>query len=133
MSAEPAAYLDSSAFVKLVSDEAESQALDVYLRTWPRSVSSTLLRVEGLRAARRGGTQALVSAREWLSTMSLLPMDDTVLEEAAIIGPLLLRSLDAIHLATAQQLGSDLGVIVTYDRRLAQAASELGLPVAAPA
>jgi uncharacterized protein len=133
MSAEPVAYLDSSAFVKLVSTEAESQALDAYLRTWPRSVSSALLRVEGLRTARKGGAQALTSARAWLGTMSLLPIDNVVLEEAATIGAQLLRSLDAIHLATAQQLGSDLGVIVTYDRRLAQAAAELGLPVAAPA
>ena len=133
MSAEPAAYLDSSAFVKLFTSEAESRALDRYLASWPRTISSSLLHVEGLRIARKIGPQALVSARDWLGGMSLVPMDQAVLEEAASIGPRVLRSLDAIHLATARQLGTDLGVIVTYDRRLAEAAIELGMPVASPA
>ncbi|HVA26465.1 MAG TPA: type II toxin-antitoxin system VapC family toxin [Chloroflexota bacterium] len=133
MSAEAAAYLDSSAFVKLVAPEAESAALRDYLQTWPRSVSSALLRVEGLRAARKAGAAAFAAARLRLHGMGLMPIDDVVLNEAAAVGPHMLRSLDAIHLATAQQLGDDLGVLVTYDRRLAQAATELGLPVASPA
>ncbi|MBV8083188.1 MAG: type II toxin-antitoxin system VapC family toxin [Chloroflexi bacterium] len=133
MSAEPAAYLDSSAFVKLFSLEAESSALKAYLTSWSRSVSSALLRVEGLRTATKLGPEALVSARFRLSFVTLMPIDDAVLQDAATIGPRELRSLDAIHLATAQQLGSDLGVVVTYDARLAGAARQLGLPVSAPA
>ena len=133
MSAEPVAYLDSSAFAKLFTEETESGALLTYLSSWNRWVSSALLRVEGLRTARKIGPQALVRARERLVGVSLLPVDDVVLNAASNIGPQVLRSLDAIHLATAQQLGTDLGVVVTYDRRLAEAAAELGLPVAAPA
>ena len=133
MSAEPAAYVDSSAFVKLCAREAETEALDRYLAGWPRSTSSALLRVEGLRAAAKSGPNAVAMARIRLRTMNLMPIDDVVLEEAAAIGPRILRSLDAVHLASARQLGLELGVLVTYDRRLALAASELGLPVASPA
>jgi predicted nucleic acid-binding protein len=60
-------------------------------------------------------------------------MDRQVLDQAATLAPgSVLRSLDAIHLATAQLLGSELRSIVTYDARMAQAASGLGLSVAAP-
>ncbi len=75
----------------------------------------------------------MAAAREQLEGVELIAIDNLVLERAATISPGVLRSLDAIHLATAQQLGTDLGVLVTYDHRLAQAAAELGLPVAAPA
>ena len=63
----------------------------------------------------------------------LMPITDIVLNDAALIGPEVLRSLDAIHLASAQQLGSDLGVVITYDRRMAEAARLMGYEVAAPA
>jgi len=63
----------------------------------------------------------------------LIAIENPILEAAASVGPQTLRSLDAIHLATAQELGDDLGVLITYDRRLAEAAAELGLPVASPA
>lgn len=127
------AYLDSSAFVKLASNESESEALQAYLVGWLRLVSSALLHVEVLRALRPLGPTTVASARKQLEGVELIAIDNLILEEASTIGPQVLRSLDAIHLATAQQLGTDLGVIVTYDRRLAQAAAELGLPVAAPA
>ncbi|MFI5267811.1 MAG: type II toxin-antitoxin system VapC family toxin [Chloroflexota bacterium] len=132
MSADKA-YVDSSAFLKLIGPEAESEAMKVYLLEWPQSVSSGLLRVEVLRTAAKWGPETVAAAREHLESVELIAIDHLVLEQAATIGPRILRSLDAIHLATAQQLGTDLGVIVTYDRRLAQAAVELGLPVAAPA
>jgi predicted nucleic acid-binding protein len=131
MSADTA-YLDSSAFVKLATPEAESPALEAYLRDWNKPVSSALLRTEALRALRPHGREAVASGRERLSDVTLIEVDTSVLELAGIIGPDALRSLDAIHLATAQLLGSDLGVIVTYDRRMAAAAGELGLPVASP-
>ncbi|HEY8692163.1 MAG TPA: type II toxin-antitoxin system VapC family toxin [Chloroflexota bacterium] len=127
------AYLDSSAFVKLASTEVESEALQRYLRGWLRWVSSALLQVEVLRALRPLGPDTVAAAREQLEGVELIAIDNLVLERAATISPGVLRSLDAIHLATAQQLGTDLGVLVTYDHRLAQAAAELGLPVAAPA
>ncbi|HLG73304.1 MAG TPA: type II toxin-antitoxin system VapC family toxin [Chloroflexota bacterium] len=127
------AYLDSSAFVKLSIPEAESAALREYLRGWAKSASSALLRTESMRALRPHGQEAVRAARAHLEDVLLVDVDTAVLELAGIIGPEVLRSLDAIHLATAQLLGSDLGVIVTYDRRLAAAAGELGLPVASPA
>jgi uncharacterized protein len=132
MSAETA-YLDSSAFVKLAAEETESAALKQYLAAWPRAASSALLHVEALRAAMRAGREAVAGTRRALRDLILMEIDNAVLEEAALVGPRMLRSLDAIHLATARMLGPDLGVIVTYDRRLAEAAGELGLPVAAPA
>jgi predicted nucleic acid-binding protein len=132
MSADTA-YLDSSAFVKLVSPEGESEALEDYLRRWQRSSSSTLLHIEALRAAGVAGAEAVASARLRLRSVDLIPIDSLILEQAATIGPPSLRFLDAIHLTTALILGPDLGVIVTYDRRMADAAAQLGLPVAAPA
>ncbi|HLY67958.1 MAG TPA: PIN domain-containing protein [Chloroflexota bacterium] len=77
--------------------------------------------------------QAMAAAQLRRRSMILVAINDAVLKEAATIGPQLLRSLDAIHLATARQLGTDLGVVVTYDQRLTRAALELGLPVAASA
>lgn len=126
-------YLDSSAFVKLATPEDESQALRDYLRAWQRFASSVLLQVETLRALRPLGSLVVEAARERLQDVMLIAIENPVIQTATIIGPPVLRSLDAIHLATAQLLGSDLGVIVTYDRRLAAAAGELGLPVASPA
>jgi predicted nucleic acid-binding protein len=127
------AYVESSAFVKLIGPENESTSLRTYLREWPQTVSSALLHVEALRAARKWGPAAVAAARHRLGVIELITVDEAVLEGAATIGPELLRSLDAIHLVTAVRLGDDLGVIVTYDRRLAAAAGQLGLPVASPA
>jgi predicted nucleic acid-binding protein len=132
MSAETA-YLDSSAFVKLATQEAESAALETYLHEWQRWSSSTLLRTEALRALGRLGPAAIAGARFHLRRVVLVEVDDVILEQAGTVGPPQLRSLDAIHLATARLLGDALGVIITYDRRLAAAAAQLGLPTAAPA
>ena len=70
--------------------------------------------------------------RDVLGTIDLVRLNDTVLEAAGVLLPVTLRSLDAIHLATAQQLGSDLGRLVTYDERMASAARALGLRVISP-
>lgn len=132
MSAEPAAYLDSSALVKLIVREAESPALIRYLRTRPQRLSCALARVEVVRAVRPHGTAAIVRARELISRIGIQQLDDTLLDRAATLGGAVLRSLDAIHLAAAQQLEDELGEIVTYDLRMADAARSLGLPVASP-
>jgi hypothetical protein len=60
-------------------------------------------------------------------------LDDDLLDLAGELGGSTLRSLDAIHLAAAQAIGADLVEVITYDRRMAQAAAALGLPLAAPA
>jgi uncharacterized protein len=128
------AYLDASAFLKLVVREPESAALRRYLRRWPRRASAALLRVEALIQARRHGQEAEVQARQLLRTVALLGLDTTLLEAASDLAPARpLRSLDAIHVAAARSLGADLGAVVTYDERMAQVAADLGLAVAAPA
>jgi uncharacterized protein len=132
MSAD-AAYLDSSALVKLVVREAESQALERHLRGRPNRVSCGLARVEVIRAVREHGSAATVRATRLLERVSLLRLDDTLLDAAAALGGAELRSLDAIHLAAAQALGDDLAEVITYDQRMAAAAGELELAVTAPA
>jgi len=64
--------------------------------------------------------------------VTLLPLDDAVLDEAASVGPSVLRSLDAIHLVTALAIHEEIGVFVTYDRRLGRVAEDNGLPVVMP-
>ena len=127
-----AAYLDASAFVKLIRAEAESEALRTWLASHRERTSSALLRTEVLRAVRMGDVSDLARARELLDAVVLVPIDDTVLEAAGLLDPGLLRTLDAIHLATASYLGSDVDALVTYDRRMVEGAARLGLPVASP-
>lgn len=128
-----AVYLDSSAVVKLVVDEPESAALQRFLRRRRPLVSSALVRTEVVRALAAAGTEALGRARAVFLRIDLLRVNDRVLDAAGLLGPTDLRSLDAIHLASAQQLGGDLGYLVTYDIRMATAAELLGLRTAAPA
>lgn len=125
-------YLDSSAFVKLVIPEDESRALAAYLRRWSVAVSATLLRTEALRAAARHSARALRDTRLALRDVAFIELSRDVLDQAGIVAPTSVRSLDAIHLATAVSLGDDLGELVTYDVRMAAAAGACGLPVASP-
>lgn len=128
-----AAYLDTSAFVKLLVVEPESAALRERLRRWPERVSATLLRTETVRALRRSGHEHLVgTARRLLGAMVLIRLDEPLLDRAADLGPPRLRSLDAVHLAAALSIGPDLAVLVTYDDRLRGAALEQGLDVESP-
>jgi uncharacterized protein len=118
--------------VKLVLGEAEATALREALAAWPVHVSSRLLIVESVRACARYGADFATRAQLGLSAVALLPMDDAVLQAAADLSPPSLRSLDAIHLATAVSLGDRLGVMACYDERLAAAARAAGLEVAHP-
>lgn len=128
------AYLDTSAFVKLIVAEPESAALAARLRRWPDRASATLLRTETARALRRSGNGHLVShARRLLAAMTLIRIDEPLLDRAGELEPAELRSLGAIHLAAALSIGPDLAVIVTYDDRLGDAARTAGLSVEAPA
>ncbi len=126
-------YLDSSALVKLVVQEAESRALRAYLRQDPERLSCGLARTELIRAVRPLGPVAVEMARRRLRSIDLVPLDDALLDAAGMLEPLTLRSLDAIHLAAAQLVAPKLRAVVTYDRRMADAAASLGFPVAAPA
>lgn len=128
-------YLDSSALVKLVVAEPETPALRDYLRNqhgehW---VTSMLARVEVPRAVVVHGTDAVDLARELLDDVDQVPLSPDLLDEAAGLAPGVLRSLDAIHVATAARLATELVAVVAYDQRLLQALDAVGLPGASPA
>lgn len=132
MNADAAVYLDSSALVKLVVLDEESKALAGHLRKRPQRVSCVLARVEVMRAVRGHGRPAINRARRLLERISLLRLDDLLLDQAAVLNGESLRSLDAVHLAAAQAVGDGLAEVITYDRRMADAAHRIGLPVIAP-
>ena len=128
-----ATYLDSSALVKLAVEEAESNALRQYLRRRRPLVSSALARTEVLRALLPEGDEAIARGRAVLGGVELIRISNRVLNVAAVLAPAEVRSLDAIHLATARQLETDLGRVVTYDERMLDAAKCLGMKTATPA
>lgn len=131
-------YLDSSAVVKLVRRELGTPQLVQWLRRRPaqRLVSSALVEVEVSRALRRYAPAALPCVPGILARLYRLEVDATVRAIAASFDDSSLRTLDAIHLATAQLLVSDsadrLDAFVAYDRRLNSAASALGMRVVSP-
>ena len=127
------AYLDTSAFVKAPLGERDARALAAAADAWGMRASSAIMRVEATRAAARVGAPALEAVGTALRRVVLVPVDDEVLDIAAHVADPGVRSLDAIHLATALSLGDDLGVLLTYDARMAEAARSLGLPVESPA
>lgn len=128
-------YLDSSALVKLVVTEPESRALMELLRAQPDRVSSAVALTEVPRALRRAGfgNRERRRARELLARVALVDTDRRILAAAAALEPPALRTLDAIHLATALAVREDLVALVTYDRRLRAAAERAHLDVLAPA
>jgi predicted nucleic acid-binding protein len=126
-------YVDTSAAVKLVAAEAGSRRLRAWVADHSDSVlSSDLLRTELLRATRRGAPEHMPRARTVLDSIPLVTLAAGTFERAAELEPLALRSLDALHLAAALELGDDLDGIVTYDERLADAARLHGIEVVAP-
>lgn len=130
---ERATYLDSSAIVKLVVPEPESAALMLYLRRRRPLVTSALARTEVARALMPLGTNAVRRGLDVLRRLEIVRITDRILDIAGVIQPAELRSLDAIHLATVQDLGNELARIVTYDGRMAAAAASLGQKVVSPA
>ena len=128
-------YLDSCALIKLVLEEPESEALEAHLVEHEETtqLSSELATVEVLRALIRLDADAEVKtdAEALLKDYARLPIKSSIPHAAALPGKHL-RSLDALHLATAQMLGRALTQFITYDKRLAQAAHDAGLPVVTP-
>lgn len=126
-------YLDSSALLKRVLDEAESAALrswiDAELLDGAALITSDLGDVEVARAARRYNFSEH-EEQSATTDVRFRIIDERVIERARVVGDATLRSLDAIHLATALVIGVD--TLVTYDDRLGQAARNAGLDVLAP-
>jgi predicted nucleic acid-binding protein len=127
-------YVHSSALVKLVLAEPESPALLRFISDREHLVSSAVAAVEVVRAARRVSRSKRVAsqARDVVRAVHLLAVDLKVLERAADLAPASLRSLDAIHLASALSLDDDVEAMVVYDDRLAAAAKSAGLSVVSP-
>jgi uncharacterized protein len=127
-------YLDTSAFVKLIRGERETSALEAFLRERPEAllVSSALLVLETRRVILRQAPDQLARADLLLTRIDQVDITRAVLEAASRLPDPALRSLDALHLATALQLDRDLEALVTYDSRLAAAAGRQRLPVVTP-
>jgi predicted nucleic acid-binding protein len=125
-------YVDSSAIVKLAVAEPESSALRRYLARRQQLVSSALARTEVARALLPGGSEAVTRGEQVLRRIQLVRVNDRVLRAAGRMVPAELRSLDAIHLASARELGSSVRQIITYDERMADAARGCGWAVASP-
>ena len=132
MSAEAVSYIDSSAIVKLIVEEPESTVLRRYLRGRRPLVSSALVRTEVKRAVLPLGAAALRRADEVLGRIELVRINNLVLNAAGLMKLEEIRSLDAIHLATAALFQTTLRGLITYDTRMTNAAQVLGWTVSAP-
>jgi predicted nucleic acid-binding protein len=127
-------YVDTSAALKLLVEETHSRAFAAFYDGHARAswVSSALLRIEVIRAVTRVMPAVLPDARELLLAFDYVRIDDEVVDAAMNEPDRMLRSLDAIHLATARVLGPDLTGLATYDDRLTTAANDAGIHVVAP-
>ena len=128
-------YIDTSALLELVRDEAESRALRDYLAAdgAPGFVSSALITLEARRATIRSNPARLPRIDILLATVTQIEISAAVIESAGRLPGPMLRSLDAVHLATALLVREELSVLVSYDERLLDAAAAHGIPTAAPA
>ncbi len=131
-------YLDSSALVKLAVRESETAALEAELMRWPVCATSSITTIEVSRAAERAREQQrdVLPPRDvnaLLSTTVEMVLTDRVRLTASRLTPPELRTLDAIHVASALALGTDLAAVVTYDLRMRHAAARYRLRVLAPA
>lgn len=127
-------YVDTSAALKLLAEESHSKAFAAFYDANDRAnwVSSALLRIELIRAVRRALPAAENDARELLLAFDYLDIDEVVVHTAMNEPDPLLRTLDAIHLASARSFEDGLTALVTYDDRLASAASGAGIAVVSP-
>lgn len=127
-------YADTSAVIKLLVEETDSKAFAAFYDAHSDAewVSSDLLRIELTRAVARAMPALLPDARELLLAFSCIAIDDDIVEGAITEPDRGLRSLDAIHLATARILAPELDALVTYDDRLLRAATDAGLVTVSP-
>lgn len=126
-------YLETSAAVKLIAREAETEAMLAWAQDHAGDiVSSVLTRAELLRVVRRDAPDRADEASRLLDRAHVVDLPTGVFERAAVLDPAILRTLDALHLAAALEFGADLEGIVTYDDRLASAAGVHGITVVSP-
>ena len=128
-------YLDASAFFKLIVTEAETARLKRWLAERPEFplVSSAVVRAEVPRAVWRGDARAVPRSYQLVRRIVNVRITDDILDMAASLYPPTLRTLDAIHLASALTVRKDLTAFVAYDKRLLDAAKDAGLETASPA
>ncbi|NNN19511.1 MAG: type II toxin-antitoxin system VapC family toxin [Acidimicrobiaceae bacterium] len=124
-------YLDTSAFLKLITLEDESQAMRSWFRSHNSIWSSHLLHAEALRAGARLGISSDI-IEDALDTVSLVLPSSTTFFDAGRLPPTTLRAIDALHLAAAMEIGDDLEGIVAYDGRLIEAAHAASIEVFSP-
>jgi uncharacterized protein len=126
-------YLDSSALVKLVVEEAETRALEALVATFAAAVSSVIVAIEVPRVARRTGVLDVEARADRLvARLDLLELTDAIVTSSASLDPPALRTPDAIHLASALSLGAELDGFAVYDDRLRAACRAAGLNVLSP-
>ena len=127
-------YADTSTVIKLLVEESHSKAFAAFYDAHADAewVSSALLRIELTRAVTRALPVLLPDARDLLLAFSFVAIDDDIVEAAVNEPDRGLRSLDAIHLATARVLGEELDALVSYDDRLLKAATDAGLATTSP-
>lgn len=126
------AYVDSSALVKLVLAEAGSEAMLRWYVESERVATSRIGIVETNRAARRREHDPS-HLEVVVASIEIIEVDAAIAQRAALMGPPGLRTLDAIHVASALALSSEMDAFVTYDQRLVDVARAIGLPVVSPA
>lgn len=126
-------YFDTSALVKLFITEAETEALSAWLEAQqPVAVTCDLTRTELQRAVKRRDPVLVAKTRRLLDSLDVMTLKPSHFDDAGRRDPVHLRSLDALHIVAALELGDDLEGIVTYDERLAEAAAWHGIAVVAP-
>ena len=122
-------YVDSSALVKMVVAEAESEWTATAVGEWRVVASSILARVEVTMAARRRGPDVTAQADRVRAALDVVALDEAIVELATRRVPPGLRAVDAVHVASAMSLGDELGAMLTFDRRQSAAAADLDLPL----
>jgi uncharacterized protein len=127
-------YLDSGALVKLIRHESATVEVTQWLnaRAGTPLLSSTLVEVEVSRALRRVAPEALPAVAQTFARLHRVEIDAGIRADAGSLDDPDLRTLDAIHLATARAMGVELEAFVSYDRRLLRAGDALGLPTVSP-
>jgi uncharacterized protein len=132
-------YVDTSALLKLLVREAESEAVETELLQWSKLATSVVTEVELPRAiarAREERPDAVIDGsvvlQGILASAAIVPLDADIVKRAREVSPVHVGALDAIHIASARSLGSDLAAVATYDHRMQDALAKIKVEVLAP-